>query len=327
MNTKRFDARTGAAWLLSTALLGAAPLAHADKAVKDATLVKILEQLRDEQQQEFTKNIDRWGEVSQLLEKYVEYSKAEDKRHRQWQQNQTLLPKAEKDNFAATFKELSGGVREVKGTDLASKAVASGLQSSGAGAGLGLQALGDIGKLIAAFTGGGTEDLIKGLNDGTFLAKDPQALRAVMAMFKLDDLKDLGALVTSANTGRPNAAQLNKSVDEALQRVKFRSDNAGNDLAQVQQTAAGSGSRLAAVEALVAQSQALGGTDAKGQPKFDAAKLAELRSYLTSISAMQNEELIKLGAKEMGDRAGDNLAAAATTARKLETGIQRANNK
>jgi hypothetical protein len=320
-------APAAAAWLLSGALLGGVPLAHADDAVNDETLIKILEKLRDEQKQEFTTNVDRWQEVSDLLAKYVDYSKAEEVRHQQWQQNQALLSKAEKDDFANTFKGLAGGLRDVKGTDMSSKAVASGLKSAGAGAGTGLKSLGEIGKLIGAFTGGDTEDLITSLKDGTFLSGNPDALRSVMAMFKVEDIKELGTLVESANAGRPNEKVLNQATNEALQRVKFRSDTAGNDLAQVQQTAAGAGSRLAAIEALVQQTQALGSAGAKGEPSFDATKLAELRSYLTSISAMQNEELIKLSAKEMGDRASENLNAAATTARTLETGIQRANNK
>lgn len=321
--------------------------AHADKAVKDQALIQILEELKNNQKDEFGKNVDRWEEVSELLKKYIAYSKAEEVRHGQWQQNNTLLDKAKKDDFAKTFKGLTSGIREVKGTDLPSKALASGLKngtSSTSAGGLGgvggsggglpdVNSLSDFMKLISdglgQFSGLSTESFLPMLTGGTFLEKDQSdALTQVLKLHSVDDIKNLVTSATANNAKLPNGDVMTKGVKEALERTKLRSDTAGQDLAAVKATASGTGSRLSAIEALVQQANALGATDPKtGKPNFDGAKLAELRAYMSSVSAMQNEELVKLSAKEMGDRATDNLMSGAATAAKLQNAVNLAKGK
>ena len=319
--------------------------AHADKAVKDASLIQILEELKNNQKDEFGKNVDRWEDVSELLKKYIAYSKTEEVRHGQWQQNNTLLDKAKKDDFANTFKGLTGGIREVKGTDLSSKALAAGLKNGsgsagpgglvglGEGGGSGIGSIADFQKLVSQALGNfsnlSTADLLPMLTNGTFLDKDTsEALSQVMKLNSADDIKTLLASVNASNAKFSNGDVMTKGVKEALERTKLRADTAGQDLAAVKVTAAATGSRLSAIEALVQQANALGAVDPKtGKPKFDAAKLAELRAYMSSVSAMQNEELVKLSAKEMGDRATDNLMSSAATAAKLEKGVNLAKGK
>jgi hypothetical protein len=324
--------------------------AHADKAVKDQALIQILEELKTNQKEEFGKNVDRWEEVSELLKKYIAYSKAEEVRHGQWQQNNTLLDKTKKDDFAKTFKGLTSGVRDVKGTDISSKALASGLKNGAASTGSGglgglgglggsggglpdITSLGDFMKLISdglgQFSGLSTESFLPMLTGGTFLEKDQSdALAQVLKLHSVDDIKNLVTSATVNNAKLPNGDVMTKGVKEALERTKLRSDTAGQDLAAVKATASGTGSRLSAIEALVQQANALGAVDPKtGKPNFDGAKLAELRAYMSSVSAMQNEELVKLSAKEMGDRATDNLMSGAATAAKLQNAVNLAKGK
>jgi hypothetical protein len=302
--------------------------AHAAKSVIDEELVRILAELETNQKEEFDKNIDRWKEVSDLLKAFIEYSKVEQERHDKWRQNNTLLEQGKRDEFKKTFADLVSGMREVKGTDLSSKALANGLAAPAAagGAAGGVNAiLAEIGKLLQAFTNGDTDDLLKMLADGTFLSKDASALAQVLAMHTSGDIDVLIKQVEAQNVGRPNATVLTQGVKDSLQRIKLRTDTYGQELTAVQTTAKGSSSRLAALETLVAQVNSLGAIDpTTGQPRFDAAKLAELRTYLTSLSALQNEELVKLNAKEMGDRATDQLMSSAGTARTLQSQIERA---
>jgi hypothetical protein len=343
-------ARSGIATVALLCAAGFSLPAHADKAVNDQALVQILQELKINQKEEFGKNVDRWEEVSELLKKYIAYSKAEEVRHGQWQQNNTLLDQAKKDDFAKTFKGLTSGLREVKGTDLSSKALASGLKtgasSSGAGGlgglgGLGgsggglpdINSLGDFMKLISdglgQFSGLSTEGFLPMLTGGTFLEKDASdALAQILKLHSADDIKGLVSSVTATNAKIPNGEAMTKGVKAALERTKLRTDTAGQDLAAVKVTATATGSRLSAIEALVQQANALGAEDPKtGKPRFDGAKLAELRAYMSSVSAMQNEELVKLSAKEMGDRATDNLMSGAATAAKLQNAANLAKGK
>jgi hypothetical protein len=327
----------------------AAAPSWAAKPVIDAALVRILAELRDEQREEFGKNTDRWKEVEELLEEYIQFSKAEEKRHGQWQQNQTLLPKAGKDQFVADFKKLSGNVTTVKGRDLSSQALAAGMaegRKAAAQAGVAPGNLGNLGKLpnlgdLAGFDLGALqnimalvkdldnpEKLLKALGLGTQLPKElEQALKGQYTMWdagKLDELKS--QLMTRVGTNKAGQHHADRLVD-MMQMSKHQMDEAGRDLSQVQATAKGTGTRLAAIEALMQQASALGGTDANGNPQFDAGKLAELRTYLSSVSAMQNEELVKLHSKEMGDRASARLMQKGAEARWTEDAINRAKGK
>jgi hypothetical protein len=319
--------------------LGTALPTFAGQPVLDADLVRILNELRLEQRQEFDKNVDRWDKVAELLREYVEYTRAEEQRHGQWQQNHRMLDRNQRDNFTQTFRSLSSSVRDVKGTDLSSKALASGLSgNSPMGGGQGAQGgqggqggggLPNIAQLISAFTSGSTDDLLNMLKSGTFLQGGN--LGGLEKMLALHNTGDIGALVASAqaaNANRPNAANLNDRVKQSLERTKLRTDTEGQNLAAVRATAQGASTRLAAIEGLVAQAGQLGEIDPNtGQPKFDNGKLAELRAYLSSVSALQNEELVKLNAKDMGDRATDRLLSNAGNARNQERNIATSRNQ
>jgi hypothetical protein len=322
--------------------------AHAGKSVTDADLIRILTELKDEQKGEFGKNVDRWKEVEELLKEYVKYSKAEETRHGQWQQNQSMLGKEQKDKFVKDFRQMSSGMREVKGKDLASQALAAGLSegqtqkpgigggggpiggggTGGAGGGAGsifgidLSSIQNIRALIEGL--GNPEQLLKALGAGSKSPKELEtALKSTYTIWDTNALKDLEAKVQQTVAGGPQAKVLGDNLINTLQLTKHSMDEAGRDLRQVQATAKGSGTRLTAIEALVAQAGELGGTDAEGKPKFDNAKLAELRTYLTSVSAMQNEELIKLQTKDMGDRAASQLKRAGAEAKQLDDAMAR----
>ncbi len=332
--------------------------AQAAKDVTDADLIRILSELRDEQKGEFGKNVDRWKEVDELLKEYIKYSKAEETRHGQWQQNQSMLGKDAKDKFQSDFKQMSSGMREVKGKDLASQALAAGLSEGkkpapgiggggggftglggggggapgGGGAGglggvagifgIDLSSIENIRALIENL--GNPEQLLKALGVGSKSPKELEtALKSAYTIWDTNTLKDLEAKVQQTVAGNPQAKVLGDNLINTLQLTKHSMDEAGRDLRQVQATAKGSGTRLTAIEALVAQAGELGGTDAQGKPKFDNAKLAELRTYLTSVSAMQNEELIKLQTKDMGDRAASQLKRAGAEAKQLDDAMAR----
>jgi hypothetical protein len=138
-------AALGCATVVVSSALFTSP-ACAQIPVIDVDLVRILGELKFAQSAEFSMNVARWEEVSELLRKYVEYSRAEETRHGQWKQNNTLLDQAKKDDFANTFRGLTSSLRQVKGTDLSSKALASGLQQpAGSGGGGGVGGLGTLG--------------------------------------------------------------------------------------------------------------------------------------------------------------------------------------
>jgi hypothetical protein len=318
--------------------------AQAAKDVTDADLIRILTELKDEQKGEFGKNVDRWKEVDELLKEYIKYSKAEETRHGQWQQNQSMLGKEQKDKFIKDFQQMSSGMREVKGKDLASQALAAGLSegqtqkpgigggggpiggggTGGAGSifGIDLSSIQNIRALIEGL--GNPEQLLKALGAGSKSPKELEtALKSSYTIWDTNALKDLEAKVQQTVAGSPQAKVLGDNLINTLQLTKHSMDEAGRDLRQVQATAKGSGTRLTAIEALVAQAGELGGTDAEGKPKFDNAKLAELRTYLTSVSAMQNEELIKLQTKDMGDRAASQLKRAGAEAKQLDDAMAR----
>jgi hypothetical protein len=138
---------------------------------------------------------------------------------------------------------------------------------------------------------------------------------------KIDELE---AMIKQSVSGQSQEKVLAEKLMNSIQMTKHNMDEAGRDLRQVQATAKGSGTRLTAIEALVAQAGELGGTDKEGKPKFDGGKLAELRTYLTSVSAMQNEELIKLHSKDMGDRASAQLKLAGGAAKQIDDALERA---
>jgi hypothetical protein len=183
-----------------------------------------------------------------------------------------------------------------------------------------------ISALLGNVSGATTGDLINMLTQGTYLDGDTSAaLEKVVNLHTVGDISALVATVGATNARLPNGSVMTKGIEEALKRAKLGTDTAGEDLAAVKVTAKGSSSRLTAIEALVQQANALGSIDpSTGKPRFDGAKLAELRAYMSSVSAMQNEELVKLSAKEMGDRATDNLKAAAATSAKLESNLKNA---
>jgi hypothetical protein len=328
--------RLAAATLLACSA-GLALPALAGKPVIDAELIRILTELRNEQREEFDKNTDRWSEVEELLAEYIEYSKAEEQRHKQWQQNQTLLSKDKKDKFSTDFKAMTAGVRDVKGKDLASQAMAAGLSTGatpGANGGIGgidllgfdLASLTNITSLIQGLDN--PEQLLKALGVGSKAPKELEAALAnVYTMWDPNKIKELEAIVQKSLAGSNRSKESAQRLIESLQVTKFNMDEAGRNLSQVQATAKGSGARLAAIEALVQQASALGAVDKDGKASYDAAKLAELRTYLASVSAMQNEELIKMQVKDMGDRASTNLLKAGGEAKRTEEALLRAGSK
>lgn len=327
---KRAARRTLVAVTAVCTLGMAAPAFSADEVV-DRELIRILEELRVDQREEFDKNIDRWDKVAELLREYVAYTQAEEQRHGQWQQNYRMLDRAQRDNFTRTFRDLAASLRDVKGTDLSSKALASGLGGNnpfGGGQG-GQGGLPSIAQLIGAFTGGNTDDLLNMLKTGTFLQGGN--LGGLEKLLALHNTGDIGALVASAqvaNGNRRNAGVLNQRVKDSLERTKLRTDTEGQNLTAVKATAQGTATRLAVIEGLVTQAGQLGQIDpTTGQPRFDNGKLAELRAYLSSVSALQNEELVKLNAKDMGDRATDKLLKNAGDARNQERNIATSRNQ
>jgi hypothetical protein len=324
--------RMFAACAVMTLTAAAVPSALAGgKPVFDAELVKILAELRDEQRDEFDINVDRWKEVETLLKEYIKYSKVEEERHKQWQQNQTLLSKAQKDKFAQDFKAMTDGVRDIKGKDMASQALASGMSSGGVSPGslpLGFD-LASLANLESLFKNlGNPEDLITALSLGSSAPDDlKKALEQVVGIWDSARLADLDALVKKMQADSNMPKYTAEKLTMSNQRLKHGMDEQLRNLEQVQATAKAGGSRLTTIQALVQQAGELGGTDADGKPKFDAAKLAELRAYMSSVTAMQNEELIKLQAKDMGDRATANLMRAGTEAKQTEKALQRATSK
>ena len=316
--------------------------ALAGKPVIDAELIKILSELRDEQRGEFEVNVDRWKEVEELLKEYVKFSKAEDTRHQQWQQNQTLLSKDKKDKFAQDFKQMTAGVRDIKGKDMASQALASGLSTGargGGGAGGGAPSAGGIDLLgfdLASLTNiqnlfkslGDPEQLINALSVGSSAPDDvKKAYAQVVGIWDSARMADMDALIKQTQIGNNVSKYTGDKLTMSNQRLKVNMDEQLRNLEQVQATAKAGGTRLTAIQALVQQASELGATDASGKPNFDSAKLAELRAYLTSVTAMQNEELIKLQTKDMGDRATANLMRAGADAKQTEKALARATSK
>jgi hypothetical protein len=319
--------------------------AFAAKPVTDAELIRILAELRDQERDEFGKNVDRWKEVNELLKEYVKYSQAEEGRHKQWQQNQSMLGKEDKDKFLREFKQMTGGVRDVKGKGLADQALAAGLNEGkkpapggggGTGGGAGGDVLATLGNLLSLNLAevGNMRKLLETLGDPEFFKKalavgsaKPQELTKALSdtytMWSEQAVKDLEGTITNTLASRPEDKEAGQRLINAIQLIKLDSNKAGSDLRQVQATAKGSGNRLSTIEALMAQAAELGGTDAEGNPKFDNAKLAELRTYLTSVSAMQTEELIKLQTKEAGDRAEAELKLNGTKAKRISDSLAR----
>jgi hypothetical protein len=282
-----------------------------------AELAAILAMIKSSQREEFDKNVPRWEEVAELLRQYVAYSRAEEVRHGQWQQNNRLLDQAKRNEFATTFRGLVASLREVKGTDPSSKALRSGLNTG---------ASTQFDSLYSDFSGGGTDSYMSMLEDGSFFAgsgKNP--FDGVIQLNNVSDIDRLEAMLRAQNAGKPNADVLTLGVKHEIQRAKHRADQAGTALASVKSAATGTSKRLTAIEALVQQASALGAIDPiTGQPQFDGAKLAELRTYLSSVSAMQNEELVKLNAKGTGTQASDEMAYNALRAAQITEVIKRA---
>lgn len=326
---------SAAAAALAAPALAADKKSDDGKKVIDQKLIDILEQLRDEQRDEFKVNVDRWEEVAELLEAYVEYSQAEAERHRQWQQNQTLLSKEEKSKLAKDFQQLAAGVREIKGKDVTSQALAAGLAAGAGAAGGGAGGVGfsfdlaSLANLQSLFNSlGDPERLVAALATGSSAPDDlKKALAQVVDIWDQPRLDEMAAQVQRLQAGGGLSAYGGEKLMMANRRLKHGMDEQLRNLEQVQATAQGTGARLALIEALVQQAGSLGGTDASGKPIFDATKLAELRTYLGAVTAMQNEELVKLQAKDMGDRATANLLRQGAEAQLTNKALQRATGK